>query len=365
MTDFLRCYGNPSSIYGAGKEAHDAVEAARKSVALLINATPRRIVFTSGGSEGNNFVIKGVAFALGASKNHIVTSSIEHPSVLAACRWLEKHGFEVTYLPVDRNAIVNPEDLSRVLSERTCLVSIMAANNETGSLQPITELARIAAQRGVLFHTDAVQAVGKMPVDVQEWGADFLTLSGHKFNGPKGAGAVYIRKGLEIPPLIHGGKQERGLRGGTENVLSIVGIGRAAHLAGQRLGEMESRVRKLRDDLQQGILRIVSGAKLNGHPEKRLPNTLNVTLPGIRGESLVLALDSRGVFFSSGSACKSGSPDPSHVLLAMGLSTDEAHCAVRFSLGTENTTEEIEGTLQSLREVINTSLANVRFVSCR
>ena len=365
MAEFANCYGNPSSIHAAGKESHDAIEAARKSLSLLINCTPRRLIFNSGGSEGNNFVVKGVAFSRADSKNHIITTSVEHPSVINTCQWLERQGFTVTYLPVDRNGIVSTEQLSGALGEKTCLVSIVAANNETGSLQPIEELARIARDKGVLFHTDAVQAVGKIPVDVQAWGVDFLTLSGHKFHGPKGTGAVYVRKGVEIGPLIHGGKQEGGLRGGTENTLGIVGTGRAAGLAAHRLGEMQDRVRRMRDRLYEGILRIAPGAKLNGHPEKRLPNTLNVTLPGIRGESLVLALDARGIFFSSGSACKSGSPEPSHVLLAMGLSEEEAHCALRFSLGIENTDEQIEETLRMLGEVINTSVNNVRFVSCR
>ncbi len=218
----------------------------------------------------------------------------------------------------------------------------------------------------MLFHTDAVQAVGKIPVDVQGWGVDFLTLSGHKFHGPKGAGAVYVAKGVVVlPPLIHGGKQEGGLRGGTENSVGIIGMGRAAQLAAQRLDEMQHRVRRMRDALYEGIARIAPLARMNGHPVNRLPNTLNVTLPGIRGESLLLALDSRGVSLSSGSACKSGSPEPSHVLLAMGLSEEEAHCSLRFSLGIENTDEHIEKTLQLLAEVINTSISNVRFVSCR
>ena len=366
MVDALRRYGNPSSIYTTGREAHGRLEEARKSLSLLVNCTPRRLIFTSGGSEGNNFVIKGVALGLGGAKNHIVTTSIEHPSVLATCRWLERLGFTVTYLPVGRDGIVDPEDLAGAITGKTCLVSIMAANNETGALQPVTELAAMAREKGVLFHTDAVQAVGKIPVDVQAWGVDFLSLSSHKFHGPKGTGAVYVRKGVEVlPPLIHGGKQESGLRGGTENSVGIIGMGRAAQLASQRLDDMAGRVRSMRDALHEGIARIAPRAILNGHPADRLPNTLNVTLPGIRGESLLLALDSRGVFFSSGSACKSGSPEPSHVLLAMGLSEEEAHCSLRFSLGIENTDEEIERTLQLLAEVIDTSIGNVRFVSCR
>jgi cysteine desulfurase NifS len=365
MTRFAMCYGNPSSIYSAGRQAHEAIEAARKSLALLINCTPRRLIFTSGGSEGNNFIIKSVALSSSGSRNHIITTAIEHPSVINTCKWLESLGFTVTYLPVGPEGIVGPEDLSKALSEKTCLVSVMAANNETGSIQPIPELARIAGERGILFHTDAVQAVGKIPVDAQAWGVDFLTLSGHKFRAPKGIGAAYIRKGVEVAPLIHGGKQEGGLRGGTENTLGIIAMGRAAQLAGQNLGDMQGRVRTMRDKLYEGLRRIAPAAKLNGHPEKKLPNTLNVTLPGIRGESLVLALDSHGVFFSSGSACKSGSPEPSQALLAMGLSEEDAHCALRFSLGLENTQQQIEKTLQVLEEVIKGSLKNVRFVSCR
>jgi cysteine desulfurase NifS len=365
MIEYAQYYGNPSSIHSAGKEAHNLIEASRKSASLLINCTPKRLIFTSGGSEANNFVIKGVTLSQADSKDHIITTTVEHPSIINTCRWLERHGFTVTYLPVDRDGIVNPEDLSRALNQKTCLVSIMAANNETGSIQPISDLARISREKGVLFHTDAVQAVGKIPVDVQAWDVDYLTLSGHKFHGPKGVGAVYVRKGVEIGPLIHGGKQESGLRGGTENTLGIIGIGKAAQLAAKHLSNIQSKVMNMREKLYKGILCIVPEAILNGHPDNRLPNTLNVTLPGIRGESLVLALDSKGICFSSGSACKSGSPEPSHVLLAIGLSEEEAHCALRFSLGVENTDAQIETTLQLMEEVIRKSMDNVRFVSCR
>jgi cysteine desulfurase NifS len=360
-----RCFGNPSSIHAAGREAHGAIETARKRLSLLLNCTPRRLIFTGGGSEGNNMAIKGVAFLNAGSRNHIVTSSIEHPSVMGACEWLKRRGFRVTYLPVGKDGIVDPGALAEAIGEETCLASIMAANNETGSVQPVAELARVARERGVLFHTDAVQAAGKIPVDVKAWGVDLLTLSGHKFHGPKGLGAVYIRQGVEIEPLVHGGKQEGGLRGGTENTPGIIGMGAAAQLALRRLSDMNIKVRRMRDMLQEGIQRIVPGARLNGHPEERLPNTLNLTLPGIRGESLVLALSSRGVYFSSGSACKSGSPRPSHVLLAMGLSEEEAHCALRFSLGIDNTEEQIDKALRLIREVIYTSGQDVRFVSCR
>ncbi len=364
MIEALDLYGNPSSIYSAGREVHARLEAARKSLSVLINCTPRRLIFTSGGSEGNNFVIKGVA--LRDSKRHIVTTAIEHPSVLQTCRWLEGLGFSVSYVGVGRDGVVDPEDVAKAITGDTCLVSVMAANNETGSLQPVEEIAALARKKGILFHVDAVQAVGKIPLDVQAWGVDFLTLSAHKFHGPKGAGAVYVRKGVEVPdPLIHGGKQEGALRGGTENSPAIIGMGRAAHLAVRRLDEMQRRVAGMRDALYEGIVQLLPETMLNGHPRQRLPNTLNVALPGIRGESLVLALDSLGVFFSSGSACKSGAPEPSHVLLAMGLSEDEAHCSVRFSLGVDNTEEEIERAVRLISETIHTSIGNVRFVSCR
>jgi cysteine desulfurase NifS len=365
MVEALARYGNPSAIYSAGREAHAAVEEARRALSLLIGCTPRRLVFTSGGSEGNNFIIKGIALACGPARNHLVASSVEHPSVLEACRFLERIGFSVTYLPVDGYGTVSPADLAAAITERTCLVSIMAANNETGTLQPVRELARIARGKGVLFHTDAVQAVGKIEVDADAWGVDFLTLSPHKFHGPKGVGAVYVRKGVGAGALIHGGKQEGGLRGGTENTPGIVGAGRAALLAAERLGLMEGHVRTMRDSLYAGIRRAVPGARLNGHPESRLPNTLNVTLPDIRGESLLLALDARGVFFSSGSACKSGDPAPSHVLLAMGLSEEEAHCSLRFSLGVGNTDDEIGRAVELIGEVLSSSAKAVRFVSCR
>ncbi len=357
-------YGNPSAIYREGKESHFAIESARRSIAQLINCTARRIVFAGGGSEANNLVLKGVAFTNWNRKNHIITTTIEHPSVMMVCKWLEKYGFAVTYLEVDRTGRLNPDDLASNITNKTCLVSVMAANNETGSIQPVPELALIAKERSVLFHTDGVQAIGKIPVDVESLGVDFLTMSGHKFYGPKGIGALYVRKGVNLEPLIHGGKQEGGLRGGTENVAGIVGFGKAAELALKNLSRMD-KVREMRDRLEEGIETIVPEAKLNGHPEERLLNTLNMTLPGMRGESIVLALDQKGVSLSSGSACRAGSPKPSHALLAMGLTEEEAHCAVRFSLGTENIPEEIEKAISLLGEVIRNAESSVRFVPCR
>jgi cysteine sulfinate desulfinase/cysteine desulfurase-like protein len=284
---------------------------------------------------------------------------------LKNCAWLEKYGFTVTCLPVDSFGRVRPEDLEKAMTGDTFLVSIMTANNETGSLQPIADLVRMTHPRGVLFHTDAVQAVGKIPVDVEALRVDFLTLSGHKFHGPKGVGALYIRKGIELEPLVHGGEQEGGLRAGTENTVGIAGVGKAAELAEERLIDMNRRVRILRDRLWAGIRRLLPAAKLNGHPEYRLPNTLNVSLPGIRGEAMVLALDQKGVDLSSGSACRAGSPKPSHALLNMGLTEEEAHCALRLSLGIGNTEAQIDKTLERMEEVIRESMMTVRFVPCR
>ena len=361
---FMESYGNPSSIYGAGREARATIEAARRSVAVLINSRARRIVFTGGGSEANNLAIKGVAFAGANGKTHIVTSAIEHPSVLNTCRWLEKHGFRITYLPVDREGRVDASDLQNAITDSTCLVSVMLANNETGSIQPVAELARLARERGVLFHTDAVQAVGKVAIDIEELGVDMLTLSGHKFRGPKGIGALYVRKGVDLAPLVNGGHQEKGLRAGTENVVGIAGLGAAAERAIDRFPEID-RLRELRDCLEMSILRLVPGARLNGHREHRLPNTLNMTLPGIRGESLVLALDQKGIAISSGSACHAGLPEPSGALTAMGLSHEEAHCAVRFSLGLGNTMEDIDHTVSAIDQVTRDAKDVIRFVSCR
>ncbi|MGC9444995.1 MAG: IscS subfamily cysteine desulfurase [Candidatus Methanospirareceae archaeon] len=358
-------FGNPSSIYKEGLAAKTALESARRSIAHLLNCTARRITFTSCCSEANNFIIKGLTFATwGSGKKHIITTPIEHSSVIEPCRWLEKFGYTVTFLPVDRSGRVDPSDLEATITPDTLLVSVMMANNEIGTIQPIAELARIAKQHGVLFHTDATQAIGKLPIDVTELDVDFLSLSGHKIYGPKGVGALYIRKGVELDPLIHGGEQERNIRAGTENVIDIVGLGKAAELARQHLSHME-RVRMLRDQLEQGIQEIVPDARLNGHPTDRLPNTLNLTLPGFRGESIVLALDQKGVCISSGSACHAGSPEPSHVLQAIGLSDEEAHCSVRISLGVRTTEEEIMRVLQLLKEILEEEQTILRFAVCR
>ncbi len=357
-------YGNPSSIHHPGVKAKTALESARRSVAQLLNCTARRIVFTGGGSEADNLALKGAALATRKSGRHIITSAIEHPAVLSTCKWLENFGFKVTYLSVDSEGRVDPADLSHAMTDDTILVSIMTANNETGAIQPIRELAAIARNAGALFHTDAVQAVGKIPLDVEELGVDLLTLSAHKIHGPKGVGAVYVRKGVAMDPVVHGGRQEGHLRAGTENVPGIAGLGKAADLAGRRLPDM-STVRRLRDNLEKGIRSLIPECKLNGPREDRLPNTLNVTLPGFRGESVVLALDQKGIALSSGSACRAGSPEPSHALTAMGLSDVEAHCALRFSLGLSNTEAEIDRTIEMMSKMLKEASSGIRFVPCR
>ncbi|MFQ5874178.1 MAG: IscS subfamily cysteine desulfurase, partial [Dehalococcoidia bacterium] len=357
-------HGNPSSIHGVGRDARQAMERARHQVAKLINAAPRRIIFTGGGSEADNQALKGVAFAQRDKGNHIITTSIEHPAILGACKFLEKQGCRVTYLEVDGNGWLDPDRLRRAITGDTILVSIMMANNEVGTILPIRELCAIAHERDILFHSDAVQAVGKIGVDVEGLDVDILSLSGHKFHAPKGVGALYVKKRVELEPLIHGGKQESGLRAGTENVPAIVGLGRAAELALHALRD-SGKMRTLRDRLEEGIRKRVPDAKLNGHPENRLPNTLNLTLPGLRGESLVVALDQHGISLSSGSACKSGSPEPTHVLMAMGRTEEEAHCAVRFSLSHNTMREDIDETVSALAQVLEEMETTVRFLPCK
>lgn len=364
MTEMLDCYGNPSSIHHQGIMARKVMDQARRKVAQLLNCTSKRIVFTGCGSESNNLAIKGVAFAHFPRKNHIITSKIEHPSVLYACLWLEKFGFKVTYLDVNEVGKISLDQLKESITDKTVLLTIMLANNETGTIQPLEECVDLAREKGILVHCDAVQAIGKIPMDVSELEVDLLTLSAHKIYGPKGVGALYVGKDVPIDPLISGGGQEEGIRSGTENVPEIIGMGQAAELAVQNLKKME-KVRKLRDRLENGIQSIVKDYKLNGHKKDRLPNTLNVTLPKFRGESLVLEMDRRGICFSSGSACHSGSSDPSAALLAMGLTEEQAHCAVRFSLGSYTTSEEIDFVLKSLKKVISTSKNMIRFVSCK
>jgi len=355
--------GNPSSIHQAGRIAREALENARRQVAMLINAQPRRVVFTGGGSEADNLAIKGAAFAMRDKGTHIITTAVEHPAVLGACEFLERYGYRVTYLDVGRDGWLDPEKLRSAVAGDTILVSIMMANNEVGTILPVKELSSICREKGILFHTDAVQAVGKIKVDIQELGVDMLSLSGHKFHAPKGVGALYVRKGIGLETLIHGGKQESGIRAGTENVPAIVGLGKAAELATYTLRDSE-RISGLRDKLEEGIRKLVPNAMLNGHRENRLPNTLNLTLPGLRGESIVIALDQHGISLSSGSACKSGSPEPTHVLIAMGRTEEEAHCSVRFSLSRYTTEGDIDYTVAALEQVLREK-DMVRLMPCK
>jgi cysteine desulfurase NifS len=357
-------YGNPSSIHRFGREAREALENARRQVGLLVGSSPRRIVFTGGGSEADNMAVKGVAFARRGRGKHIVTSAVEHPALLAAVAFLERDGFRVTRLGVDSAGRVDPGDLRAALTDETILVSIMMANNEVGTIQPIAELCAVAHERGIPFHTDAVQAAGKVAVDVEELGVDLLSISGHKIHGPKGVGALYVRKGCEVEPLVHGGNQERRRRAGTENVAGIVGFGVAAQIARRRLPETAG-VARLRDRLEEGIRSLVPDARLNGARKERLPNTLNLALPGLRGESLVIALDQHGIALSSGSACKSGRPEPTHVLLAMGCGVAEAHCSVRFSLSWETSEDDVERTITALTTVLEEMATTVRFLPCK
>ena len=346
-------FGNPSTLYSIGAEARAAVEEARKKVADLIGAKPDEIVFTGCGSESDNMALKGVAFAQMERGKHIIVSSVEHHAVLNTAAYLEKIGFEVTYLPVDRYGMVDPDDLRQAIRTDTILVSIMLANNEIGTIQPIKELCLVSHERGVLFHTDAVQAAGKLRIDVEELGVDLLSLSAHKIYGPKGVGALYIRKGTKIYPLIHGGHQERGRRAGTENVAGIVGFGKAAEIALQEMEEEAVRIAGLRDRLEGGILERIEDVLINGHPEKRLPNTTNISFRYIEGEAIILKLASHGIFASTGSACSSDTLEPSHVLMAIGLSPEVGHGSVRFSLGKFNTADDVDRTLEVLPEVVS------------
>ncbi len=353
MIPYLReRFHNPSSIYSGAKKVKKAVEQAREKVASLIGARPREVVFTGGGSEADNHAIKGVAFAFRDRGNHVITSAIEHHAVLHTCKFLEKIGFEVTYLPVDKYGIVDPDTLRKAIKENTILVSIMMSNNEIGTLEPIKELAEVAHSKGVLFHTDAVQAVGKIPVNVKELGVDLLSLSGHKFYGPKGVGALYIRSGVKLHPLIHGGGQERGRRAGTENVAGIVGIGVASEIAMEEMEEEERKIRPLRDRLERELLKRIPEVVVNGHPEKRLYNTLNICVKHIEGEGMLALLDMNGISASSGSACTSGSLEPSHVLLAIGLPHEIAHGSLRFSLGKYNTIEDVDRVVEVLPSIV-------------
>lgn len=347
-------FGNPSTIYYYGREAHKALDHARQQVAAAIGADKDEIYFTSCGTESDNWAIKGAAFAHQKKGNHIITSVIEHHAVLHTCGWLEKHGFEVTYLPVDEYGRVNPADVEKAITDQTILISIMFANNEIGTIQPIAEIAKIAKAHNILFHTDAVQAVGAVPINVHELGVDMLSLSGHKFYAPKGVGALYIRRGVRIDTHQHGGAQERGKRGGTENMAQIVGLGKAIELATADVEGHAKKLAHMRDRLIDGILAEIPEVRLNGHRTERLPNNVNVSIRYIEGEALLLRLDLAGIAASSGSACTSGSLDPSHVLLAIGLPHEIAHGSLRLSLGDFNTEHDVDVVLEKLPQIVST-----------
>ena len=346
---FLEKYGNASSLHSFGMEAKEALEKSRERVANLIGASVDEIIFTGGGTESDNLAIKGIAFRAG--KGHIITSSIEHPAVLETCRFLEKKGFKVTYLPVDKYGMVNPEDVENAIEKDTILITIMHANNEIGTIEPIEEIGKIASEKGILFHTDAVQSVGKLPINVKKINVDLLSISAHKIYGPKGVGALYIRKGTKIDAIIHGGGHERGLRSSTENIPGIVGLAKACSLAGERMEVDVKKMKRLRDILIKGVLEIEE-SYLNGHPEKRLPNNAHFYFKGIEGESLILMLDDAGIAASTGSACSSKKLTASHVLLAIGLKPEDAHGSLRLTLGRENTEEEVEYVLETLPKIV-------------
>lgn len=344
---------NPSSPYGLAEEAKKDLEAFRTRVAQLLSCEPEGIIFTSGGTESDNAAIKGYAFASMEKGKHIITAEIEHKAVLEPCRWLEKAmGFEITQLPVDRDGVVILEELEEAIRPDTILISVMAANNETGVIQPIEEITRIAHERGVPVHTDAAQAIGKIPVNVEEWGVDMLSASGHKFHGPRGVGFLYIKKGLKVTPLIHGGGHERKMRSGTENLAGIAGMTKALEIAVAGLDEYAARVGALRDKLQTGITDRIPDVLVNGGRVARTPNTLNVSVKYVEGESMLLWLDDEGIYASSGSACTSGDLDPSHVLLAMGLDHATAHGSLRFSLSRYTTEDEIDRVIEVLPGVV-------------
>ncbi|HHX09789.1 MAG TPA: cysteine desulfurase NifS [Firmicutes bacterium] len=349
---FAGKFGNASSIHRWGYEAREAINDAREKVASLIGASPSEILFTSGGTEADNLAIRGVAHARRSRGNHLITSQIEHHAVLHTFEVLQKEGFEVTFLPCDKYGLIDPDDVRKAIRKDTILVSIMHGQNEVGTVEPIKEIGEIAREHGALFHSDAVQSAGKIPIDVKELNVDLLTLSSHKIYGPKGVGALYVTKGVRLTPQVTGGAHERRMRAGTENVPGIVGFGEACRLAKAELPEESARLTKLRDKLIEGLLNEIPDVVLNGHPVLRLPHNVNVSVKYLEGESILLNLDRMGVAASSGSACTSGSLEPSHVLLAMGLSHETTHGSLRFSLGMSNTEEDINYVLEILPPIV-------------
>ncbi len=348
---FTEVFGNPSAIHACGQEAKGTIEEARAKVASLIGAQDEEIVFTSGGTEADNFALKGIAYANENKGNHIITTPIEHHAILETCHFLEGKGFRVTYLPVDEYGLVTPDDVRQAITSKTILISVMQANNEVGTIEPIAEIGKIAREAGIYFHTDAVQTAGRIPISVDELRVDLLSMSAHKLYGPKGIGALYIRKGTKLLSFMHGGEQERGRRASTENIPGIVGFGWAAELAQQEMNEEAERLTFLRDKLINGLLERIDHTRLNGHPQKRLPNNVNVSVSFVEGESMCLSLDLEDICVSTGSACSSGSLEASHVLLALGLPHEQARASLRFSLGKWSNEEEIDRVLEVLPRI--------------
>ncbi len=349
---YKEAFGNPSTIYSFGQETRKATDEARETVANLIGASPEEIIFTSGGTEADNLALKGVPAALEKKGKHIVASSIEHHAVLSTLKYLEKRGYKVSFLPVDEHGWLDPGEVEEAITSQTVLISVMHANNEVGTIEPISEIGEIAQKAGIYLHTDAVQTIGKIKVNVDDLKVDLLSLSAHKFYGPKGVGALYVRKGTRIYPLLHGGYQERRRRAGTENVAGIVGLGKSAEIAPKEMVQQSRRESNLRDRLEKMIRENINHCQLNGHPTQRLPNTLNISFEFIEGESLILNLDLKGIAASTGSACTSGSLEPSHVLMAMGVAPEIAQGSIRFSLGRDNRKEDIDYTVENLVEIV-------------
>ena len=349
---FTENYGNPSSIYEVGQRSKEAITTAREEIAKVLGAKTEEIYFTAGGSEADNWALKAAFEAYSKKGNHIITTKIEHHAILHTCEYLEKRGAEITYLDVDENGLVNLEELQKAIRPETILISIMFANNEIGTIEPVKEIGMIAKEHRVLFHTDAVQAFGQVPIDVEDMNIDMLSSSAHKINGPKGIGFLYIRKGVKIRSFVHGGAQERKRRAGTENVPGIVGYGVAAKRAARTMEERTAKERELRDYFIDRVLKEVPYVKLNGDPVKRLPNNINFSFRFVEGESLLIMLDMKGIAASSGSACTSGSLDPSHVLLAIGLPHEIAHGSLRLTLGEDTTKEDLDYTLEQIKEII-------------
>ena len=349
---FCEIYGNPSSVHGFGREARKAVEAARAQVAKAIGAQPREIYFTGCGTEADNWALRGAAYANIKKGKHIITTNFEHHAILHTCKQLEKEGFEVTYMPVDHDGLITPEQLEAAIRPDTVLVSVMYANNEVGTIEPIPELAAVAKAHGVLFHTDAVQAIGHVPIDVKAQNIDMLSMSGHKFHAPKGIGALYVRQGVRLERLMQGGVQERGQRPGTENLAGIVGIGKAIELATEDVEGRAEKMAAIRDHMIDRIMKEIPHVQLNGHPTKRMCGNINVSFYFVESESILLHLDFKGIAASSGSACTSGSLDPSHVLLAIGVSHEHANGSVRLSLCEENTLEEADYVVDNLVAIV-------------